>query len=308
MTEVLILSDILKAKAAAQGETRTRADGITYKKIGRKWIVVARPEGAPRKTEGEITSEAWQRSGDFYIAAITETEVGEIVEDALQNMGIADYEALVDKIKNESADTAQEIFQNVASQVRSVPGIPWEQQLALDNLGRSLRVLRDHFSTKPKVALKVKVTSKKGREYYRYRKEADLPTIKPKVIKAAQKKMAGWTVTGPLETKHIKGMLKNRSAKLVAGKIDARKPWVLPKKKEDIDWSYRGDSLLIRVKQVRGMKERTRATAKVEIKVPYAYVKAFLLNQIESKRTANYFIFRIERSEGYLDFLKRAGA
>jgi len=297
----------IKHKAAAQGETRIRRDGKTYKKMGRKWIVVSQPKGAPRKKPGQVAEEAWQRGSDHYLATLIGTEVGETVENALNEMGITDYDALVDKVRNEPGDITQQIYTQVSKRVYDLPGIPGEQQQTLDTFGRTLQTLRDYFSTKPKIALKIKVTSRKGQEYYKYKDKNELPVVKPKALLAATRKLAGWTVTAPLESKHVRGMIAKKTAKLVSGKIDNRRSWVLPVKQEDINWKYRGDSLLIRVKQVRGMKERTRATAKAEIKIPYAYAKAFLLNQVKSKRTRNYFIFRIERSAGYRDFLERSG-
>ncbi len=87
--------------------------------------------------------------------------------------------------------------------------------------------------------------------------------------------------------------------------MDNKKPWILPKKAEDMELKYTGDGLIINVKQIDKKKERTRATAKAEIKIPFTFAKAFLLNQIESKRTRNNFIFRMEHSQGYRNYMER---
>ena len=100
----------IKHKAAAQGETRLRRDGKTYKKMGRKWIVVSQPKGAPRKNLGQVAEEAWQRGSDTYLATLIDTEVGETIENALNEMGITDYDALVDKIRSEPGDITRQIY------------------------------------------------------------------------------------------------------------------------------------------------------------------------------------------------------
>lgn len=299
---------IFKAKAAAQGAISHWNDGTTRKKVGKKWIVVSRDTGIEPKSEERVEAEAWRKGNEFFNYSMA-TTLGGVVDDTLQSMGIDSYEALVEKIKTGPTDTAHKIYKQIVDNVRAKEETPGNKKAALDYIGRALIALRDQFASAPKTKLTIKVTTKTGKQYYKRPKdEAELPTLKPTAIAKAKKKMGGWSVTGPLTSGHVKAMMKTGAAKLVSGKVNPKKKWIMPKKAEDMELKYKGDSLLIRVKQIRKVKERTRATAKVEIKVPYEFAKAFLQNQIASKKTANNFIFRMERSAGYRDFLGRAAA
>jgi hypothetical protein len=295
---------IFKAKAANQGETRVWADGKTRKKTGKKWVIVS---GKSPKSEKHIEADVW-RKGKTYFDYSMATNLGGAVDTVLQDMGIKDYTALVKKIKTGPTDTAHRIYKQVVDKINTMPGAPGEKQATLDMIGRSLITLRNQFSVAPKTALKIKVTSKKGKGYYKYKETAGLPTLKASSVAKAKKKMAGWSVTGKLESKHVNGMLKTGTAKLISGKVDSRKAWVMPKKAEDLNLKYKGNSLLIRVKQSRKVKDRTWTTAKAEIRIPYEFAKAFLQNHIKSVRTRSNFIFRMERSAGYRSFLERTAA
>lgn len=300
------LTILNKAKAAIQGATSVWADGTTRKKVGKKWIIIN--TGAHVKKEKQIETSVRQKAYGYYGYALA-TSLGGVVDNVLQKMGIKDFTALVEKIKTGASDTAHKIYKQIVDAVNVKGGAPGDKQAALDMIGRSLIALRNQFSVKPKTALMVKVPSKKkGEEYYQYKKKAKLPTLKASAISKAKKKMGGWSVTGKLDSKSVHGMLKTKAAKLISGKIDSKKKWIMPKKATDLDLKYKGNSLLIRVKQIRKIKDRTRATAKVEIKIPYEYAKAFLESHIKSVRTKQNFIFRMERSAGYRDFLERAAA
>jgi len=296
--------DLLKAKAAAQGETHVWADGTTRKKVGKKWVIV-RSE-AP-KSEARIEADVW-RKGNTYFDYAMASNLGDVVDAVLTDMGIGSYNALVEKIKTGPADTTHKIYKRIVDQIREGVGTSGDKKVVLNMIGRSLVTLRDQFSAGPKTALKLKTVSKKGIEYYRYKKGEALPTLKASAIATAKRKMAKWSVTGELESSHIRGMLKTKAAKLVSGKINSKRKWIMPKKAEDIDLKYKGDSLLIRVKQMRKIEQRTRATAKVEIRIPYAFAKAFLISHVKSVRTRNSFIFRMEHSAGYRKFLQGAEA
>ena len=248
-----------------------------------------------------------QRKGRTYFDYAMSTNLGGVVEKVLQSMDIEGYSALVTKIKTSSGDTAHKIYKRIVDTLNADPAPQGDKQAAIDMIGRSLVALKQQFTTGAKTKLKIKVKSKKS-EYYKYESSTELPVLKASVISTAKKKMAGWSVTGKLESKHVRGMLKTKAAKLIKGKIDSKKKWVLPAKAVDMEMKYKGKTLLIRVKQVRKMKDRTSSISKVEIKIPYAYAKAFLQSQIKSKKTANNYIFRLERSAGYRNFLERSGA
>jgi hypothetical protein len=300
------LTILNKAKAAAQGATSVWADGTTRKKVGKKWIIIN--AGAPSKKAEGMEVSVRRKAYGYYGYALT-TKLGGVVDDVLQKTGVKDFEGLIKKIKIGASDTAHKIYKQIVDAVNAEDGAPGEKRATLDMIGRSLIILRNQFSIKPKTALTVKVPGKKkGEEYYQYKKKAKLPTLKASAISKAKKKMGGWSVTGKLESASVRKMLKTKAAKLISGTIDSRKKWIMTKKAKDLDLKYKGSSLLIRVKQVRKIKDRTRTTAKVEIKIPYEYAKAFLENHIKSVRTKQNFVFRMERSAGYRDFLERAAA
>jgi hypothetical protein len=303
---VLIFSttDLLKAKAAAQGTVSVWADGTTRKKVGNKWVAISSTVQSAKK----VTEVAEQH----FNYAMT-TNMGGIVEKILNKYGVKDFNSLMNKIKTGSSDTAHKMYKDIVDTLNSSKGTQEDRQTAAHLIGTALVKLKDHFSTGPKAKAKIKVTSKKGKEYYKYPSSVagvteELPLLKPSAISRDKKKMGGWSVTGSLSSSQVNTMIKNGTAKLVSGKINSKKLWVLPKKAEDMELKYTGDSLLIHVKQVRKIKDRTRATAKVDIKIPYTFAKGFLLNQIGSKKTRNNFIFRMENSSGYRKFMEKNGA
>lgn len=298
----LVIRTLLKHVAANQGETHVWADGVTRKKVGKKWVVVSATKTMTQKKVDV------QRKGRAYFDYAMSTNLGGVVEQSLQSMGIKGYDALVSKVKTGSQGTAHKIYKKIVDTLKVDTAPQGDKQAAIDMIGRSLVTLKQQFATGPKTKLTVTKTGKTGLTYLVREKEYSLPTLKASAIRTAKKKMAGWSITGKLESKHVKGMIANKSAKLISGKIDSKKKWIMPNKAIDIEMKYKGKSLLIRVKQVRKMKERTRASAVVEIKIPYTYAKSFLQSQVKSKKTASNFIFRLERSAGYRDFLERSGA
>lgn len=292
---------ILKAKAAAQGETRTWRDGRTREKVGKKWVVIS--DGKKEKVIGD----AGKRAKDFYNYAMT-TNLGNVIEDVMLSRNLIDYEGLVTSIKDGPSDTAHRIYKDVVDRVRTIKAPIGDKKAVVDLMGRSLIQLKELYSTKPKVRLSITKTSKKGKEYRGYEEgkhDMSLPVMKASRVKTDKKKMGGWSVTGALSTTHIRAMLKTKAAKITAGTPNGKRKWILPKKGEDMELKYKGDGLVIHVKQVVKKQERTRATAKADIKIPYTFAKAFLLNQIASKRTRNNFIFRMEHSKGYKDYMER---
>lgn len=297
---------LLKAKAAAQGETHTWADGKTRKKVGKKWVVVA----GGQKSEERQKADSWRRAQESLAYALS-TVHGDSVDMVLQKYNLNGVDDIIEYLKDKPPGAASQLYREAVDDIRAMPGTPKDKQAAIKLFGQALIQIRDQYVSQPKEKLKIKKTSKTGKTYYEYdegKHTDELPLIKPSVLKKEKAKMGGWTVTGNLSTTHVRKMLETGAAKLVSGNIDGRKPWVMPDKAEDMDLSYTGKALTIHVKQVEKKKKRTRATAKVDIKIPYAYAKAFLLNQIDRKRTRNNFIFRMERSKGYRDYLDRAGA
>lgn len=297
---------ILKAKAAAQGEAHTWSDGKTHKKVGKKWVVIS----GGQKTEQRQLSDAWRRGQQLFDYSMT-TNLGDVIDDVLQRRGIGSYEELVDTIKAGSQDTAHRIFKEAVDEIRSATATTGDKRAAVDLFGRMLIILKDQYSTAPKTKLTIVKTTKTGKKYGVYpegKHSTELPVMKPSRLKTEKSKMGGWSVTGELKTSHVRAMLKTKAAKLVSGKPDARKTWIMPKKAEDMNLKYTGDALTITVKQVVKKAKRTRATAKVEIKIPYSMAKAFLLNQIASTRTRNNFIFRMEHSQGYRNYMEKYAA
>jgi hypothetical protein len=294
-------------RAAAQGETRTWADGRTRKKVGKRWVLVPEKKGQKKAVE-KTTAKFWRRGSMFYDYAMA-SKHGGTIDDALSDMGIPNFKSLVNKIKRGPGDTAHKIYKKLVDTIHASEGSREDKQAAMHLIGQSILTVRNQFSTRPKVATMIPVRSKQtGAKYYKYGQKKDLPTLKSTAVSRAKKKMGGWSVTGKLESSHVKKMLQKKSAKLVFGKINAKKKWIMPKKAADIDLKYKGNSLRILVKQVNKTPKGTWATAKVELRIPYEFAKAYLQNHLTSVRTRNNFIFRMEQSEGYRNFLQRASA
>ena len=297
---------ILKAKAAAQGETRVWKDGKTREKVGKKWIVVS---GGTKTPERQM-ADAWRVAQEHFDFALS-SSLGHLVEQVMLESGITSFEGLVEKIQNGPQDTAHRLFKKLVDKTRQVPTMAGDRKFVVDEFGQSLIRLKDQYSTQAKAKLTITKTSKTGKKYRTYEEgkhNTELPPIKATRLKTEKRRLGGWSVSGELKTEHVRRMLATKSAKITHGKPDARKKWVLPKKAEDMELKYKGDSLMIRVKQVVMKDKRTRATAKAEIKIPYAYAKGFLLNQIVSKRTRNNFVFRLEHSAGYRNYLEKYGS
>lgn len=300
---------LLKHRAAAQGEVRRWADGKARKKVGQKWIVV---EEETRPVE-QVRDKALQRAEDYFDYSLTSNLGGEL-ETALNELDIYGFQGLSDRIKGQRPDEASKIYRHVVDHIRGVNAAPGDKQAVLDLFGRGLIQLKDYFAEGPKTKATIKKTGKGGGVYYdqkdRNPVETELPLLKPSAIADAKKKVGGWSVTGPLRTTHVEKMLKTGTAELVSGKINAKKKWELPQKAKDMEIKYKGDGLWITAKQTKPSKtgKSRLTTASVRIKIPYAYAKAYLKAQIESTRTANNLIFRMERSAGYRDFLEREGS
>jgi len=300
-----------KAKAAAPGEIRHRKDGRDWRKIGTKWARVP----AVHKV---VLNDLQEAEHHFNYSMVT--NMGNVVADVLSRHGVTDFNSLVSKLKNGPPETAHKIYKDMYDTINTSPGTHEDRQAALHLIGHALVKVKAIHVESTRAKMQVKVTSKTGKEYYRSQVgvtgktgrgdviSTELPLLKPTAVAVAKKRVGGWTVTGALETPHVRAMLANGTAKLVYGKLSAKKAWTMPVKAEDMHLRYLGDSLLLRVKQSNKTRYRTSATAKVEIKLPYAFAKAFLMHHIKSVRTRNNFIFRMENSKGYAAFLDKAGA
>lgn len=290
--------ELLKAKPAAEGEVRTWADGYKRKKVGKKWVVV----GSAPTIKEKLTSQA-EKHFNYAMAS----NLGDIVDDILEDFGIKSFEALENKIKTGTSDTAHKIYKQVVDRVKASTGSNEDKKAVMHFMGVSLVNLRDTYGG-AKASLTVKKKSKTGKEYYVKDAPGGPPTLKATTISKAKKKMGGWSVTGDLSTSHVREMLKLGSAKLISGKIDSKKKWHMPKKAKDITFKYKGDSLEIQARQIRKAGTQERSSAVVSIAVPYAYVHAFLNAHIKSTKTRNSFLFKIEHSQGYRNFIDKGAA
>lgn len=288
----------LKAKAAAPGEVRTHKDGRKWRKMGKRWVYVPSAHKAVAKVLDTAES--------HYSHAILGS-FGKDISDILGKHGVMDFDGLTEKIKTGKSDVAHKMYKDIVDHIIAAPGERPAKQAAIHLIGTSLVKLRDQLNTAKKPTTYMQVKSSKGKEYFRKEKiSTTLPLLKPSVVLAAKKKMGGWVPTGKLESKHVREMLANGTATLVSGKVDAKKSWVMPDRIGDITLKYTGDSLILHVKQVRSATERTRAISKVDIALPYAFSKAFILKHIERVRTRNTLIFKLEMSKGYKLFLEKA--
>lgn len=286
-----------KGKAADEGAVHTWKDGKSRRKVGKKWVLVSNVSDFKEKVLSE--------SETYYNYAMT-TNMGDVVEYALNDMGISTYDELVDHLKGGPSDTAHQIYKKIVDTVTEYPGTHTDKQAAIHLIGTALVRLRDTLSG-PKTKLTIKKTSPKGKDYYAYSSESGPPTLKASAISAAKRKVGGWTVTGPIGTDNVRKMLKNKNATLVSGKIDSRRKWEMLKGSKGLQFKYGGDSLNVTMIQMRNAGKLRRETARVSINIPYAFVHAFL-NSHTNKKTRNNYIHMIERSKGYREFLKREGA
>lgn len=291
--------ELLKAKAASQGEVRVRKDGISWKKVGKTWV----PE---KKVKTKIAN-AQEESEQGFISAVN-SELGEVVDTVLSRHDVYGYAGLASRIKKEPATFPRKIFKDVVDTIKNIEGgSPGEKQYTIHQFGRAVLNLRNIHTTGPKHRLTINRVSKTGKTY-RTKAPSDLPVIQASRLKIEKQKMGGWNITSALTSNNVEGMIQSGTAKVVSGEVDKKKAWILPTKAEDIKLSYRGDGMAITVKQVDQKAERTRATAKVEITIPYAYAKGFLRNQIGSVRTRNQKIFQMELLQGYKDYMESYGA
>lgn len=286
-----------KGKAANEGAVHTWKDGKSRRKVGKTWVLVPNVSDFKERVVSE---------SEHYFNYAMASNMGDVVEYALNDMGISTYEELVERIKSGTSDTAHTVYKKIVDTIREYPGVHSDKQAAMHLVGTSIVRLRDTFAG-PKAKLTVTKTSPKGTKYYAYDGSTGAPTLKASAVAAAKRKMGGWTVTGPLNTDNVRKMLKNKSATMVSGKLDARRKWETLRGSKGLQFKYGGDSLNVTMIQMRSAGKLRRETARVSIDIPYAFVHAFLNKHI-SKKTRNNYIHMIERSKGYSEFLKREGS
>lgn len=291
---------LVKAKALPEGTVRSRRDGHRYKKVGSRWIRIA-----STKTLVDQEKETINTAENYFNQSMA-SNLGWAVENVLDVRGINGFKGLIAAIKKGPVDTAHSIYKQIVDDIREANGTVGDKKAVVDFIGRSLLYLKNQYASKPVPRLSVTRTSKTGKEYRE--KKSYLPVIKASVASRELKKIGGWSVTGPLTTGAVKSMLSTGSAKMLSGKLSAKKKWILPQKAEDMSFSFRGNGLTIIAKQVNMREKRTRATAKVSITIPYAFLHSFLHTHIKSARTRNNFARRIELSPGYIDYMDSARA
>jgi len=297
--------ELLKGKAVPVGTVTTYSNGEKWKKLqSGKWTRVIDDSKSEQHTN--YINKTAQRHFDYAMTS----SMGHIIDNALKVNGVDSFESLVDSIKKGDQALSSRIYKTAVDSMREAKAEKGVKKATLDNFGRALIMLRGEYGNSVKARLTMDVKSKSGKVYRAKPKSGntDLPQLKATVILKEKKKMGGWSVTGNLTSGMVSKMIKNKTATLVSGKINAKKKWVMPSKAVDLDMSYTGKHLGITVKQVSKVKKRNKVTAKVFIKVPYAFAKAFLLSHITSVRTRNNIIFRMENSKGYRNYIEKGSS
>lgn len=292
---------LLKRKAEPEGTIR-KWGKETFKKIGKRWIRIPK-----ERTEEKQLDVVKKKAEQYFDYALTTYLGGDLSNFLSEKEDIFGFNDLFNRIKDGSGDEAHKLYKKVVDYFRSKPEQPQLKQAVLDYFGRSLILLRDYFSSKPKTRLVIKRTSKKGTVYYKKPKtKTDLPVLKPTQVKKVFQALGNWNVTQPLKSIHVERMLKTGTAQKISGKINPVKKWELPQSIKEIDLRYKGDTLGLIVKQVQKRKgKRDLVTARVRIELPYEVAKQYILSQVKKVRTRNNLLFRLEHSAGYRSFLEK---
>jgi hypothetical protein len=305
--------ELLKAKAASEGETRIWADGKKHKKLGRKWVTVGSAETAPveRIQKKEVKA---QRLFDYAVTS----ELGDTVSEVLGSRGVSDYPGLVKYLQSQPVGAAHKIFKEVVDRIEDGPGNHADKQSTIHLIGQALVRTKENLAAQPKVRMTIKrnktkaVQSKTGktyREVYSKRYDYEMPPLKPSAVAAVQQSMGGWTVTGPLSTKHVKAMVKTGKATGVSGKPVAGLDWTMPDTLDGFKLKYSGTDLQVRMRQYSTTPKGYRKLAsEVDVSVPYAFAVSFVDSQVKQKKIRNSLIYRMVNSKGFKEFLGRDAA
>ena len=291
----------LKGRKATEGTISTWIDGTRVKKVGKKWVVIGR-EGVKKESASKMKEIAKQHF-DEALKMFTEATgkmswagIG-IVEHLEDKYKIYDFEGLKSHIKKNPGGEASKIYRSTKAYIDTLSISTGLKKIAQGRFAQVLIKLRDAYA-QPKLKLMVKQES--GKVPYKY-KEAE-PVFSATAIRYARSKLGTWTDMKKVPTSaQVRAMIKNKSGKLVSGKIDPKKKWDVYQKLDDVVVPFKSSEkgVTVRMRQFRSGAERTRQVATVELTIPYAYARQFLTSQIKSVRTRNNLIGQMERSAGY---------
>ena len=278
------------------GSTTTWADGSVHKKISQyKWTIVRPGNGKSTRTDLDKKAE------NYYDESIKQAWAGlGIVEHLEDKFGVTDYAGLKKLIRTGPKDQASKVFRSTKDYVDSLSIPTGNKAAAVDKLGRSLLVLRDTYAG-PKKKLTVKVQSKvSGKARYEY--QPSQVSFSATRIKAAQKKLGGWSDMSKTPTMtQLRAMEKNGTAKIIWGKPKAKKKWEVYQKVTDtiIPFKERAKGIDVKMRQFEVKDKRTLRTVTVELTIPYPFARQFIEHNIKSERTKSNLVGQLTRSAGY---------
>jgi hypothetical protein len=305
----------LKAKSYPEGTIRTWSNGDRMQKVGSKWVKVSNVSSNEEYTRSKAES--------YFDYAMT-TNLGWIVEDELQKFDIFGFEGLTQHIADHPSDEAHRIYKQIVDRVRREPSTPSDKKAALDFIGRSLIELRNQYA-KPKATLTIQKKSSAGKNYSVYKegdkKDYSIPSVPAKKLMKEQSKLAGWNTLNMPTITAVRKMVKSGQARVVSGDlVGSEGKFYLEKKgfSTDAKFDFRGDALRVQFKQkvpsekkynkyhkIKNPKNtKKKLAAVVEIDIPYAFVHKFLEKHVPDKAAASV-LFRLTRSQGYIDYFKK---
>lgn len=277
---------LLRSMPAAQGEVHTWADRRQHKKVGRKWVVLG--SGGGRREQGRVN-----------FAGALSSRLGGVVEGALAGWRVGTYEDLARVVASGPFDTAHKMFRAVKDAVDATAAPASDKRLAVDLVGRTLVDLRSTYSEKPRVRLTMRVVSKRGKVWWR--PNPRLPAVRPTAVRWAKSVLGGWDVARVPTSAQVKSMVASGIARLVAGRINPRREWLVAQhvSETSVPWREEERGIVATLKQVRQARKRSRRTAEVRLTVPFAYAVQFLMAHVRGKRTRSNLVGQIVRSAGY---------
>ena len=227
-----------------------------------------------------------------------------MVEYLSDNHGISSYDDMKRAILEGGRSKASAIYKDIKDYVDSQSTLPTGAKgEILHRMGSAMvnvvKMLPPEKQAKPK--LMIKVTTPEGKTKYK-KTEVSSPAFPATKVKAARARMGGWTnMTTLPTTTQIKAMVDKKSAKVVKGKLNAKKKFEVYQKLEHIvvPFKEKDKGVVFKLRQTKKNNDRKSTTALVELTVPYAYARQFVKNQIKSTKTGNEIIRQMERSAGY---------
>ena len=297
-----------KGKIAPQGVPVQWSDGSWHKKVGKKWVNVKGPAGEEHtgKVQKDV-AKAEQKLKLAFTASQAGLDLKDIVKERFKIETFADLE---NKVKSESRDALSDMFKRTFDTLMKQSTAPSGQKLyAMQLFGGAINIMSGYFG-QPKKRMTIDVKSKTGK-VYRKAKAAPVQSFKPTQLKAAKTKTAGWENMSVLPSvEQVRGMINKGSAKLISGKLDSKKKIAFMRnlKLEDVAVPFKKGAKGIKVKmyQLIQKAKRKKATATVEVTIPYPYARTFLEHQVTSTATRNNLLGQLVRSEPYREVLKVA--